>query len=178
MCSGGAGERIGYGSFFFAEVSKDSAITELFGKLAETAADPLASPDTMSVQLYGLLLAVRRAAFMKDEEKYGSGDILREALKFMDRHYGENITLERLAVISGVSLQHFCRVFKARMGMRPMEYLARRRTAEAKELLAVTDMKIGDIAQSVGFDDPNYFGITFRKYEGDTPTEYRHKFGK
>ena len=115
---------------------------------------------------------------MHDEEKYGSGDLLRESLKFMDKYYAQDISLERLAVISGVSLQHFCRVFKARIGMRPMEYLAKRRTAEAKELLASTDMKIGEIAQAVGFEDANYFGITFRKYEGATPTEYRRLFGK
>ncbi len=177
-CSADVAADLGYDRYFFSEAQKPDIMTALSVKLAETAADPLADPDTISVQLYHLLLAVRRAVFLQDEEKYCSGDLLRESLKFMDKYYAQDISLERLAVISGVSLQHFCRVFKARIGMRPMEYLAKRRTAEAKELLASTDMKIGEIAQAVGFEDANYFGITFRKYEGATPTEYRRLFGK
>ena len=172
----GLTEGLGLGDFFCADDVKTGELLTVSDRLAEIAADPLASAEAMSAALYELILAVRRAVLMKNDDRYGSGENIREALKYMDKYYSQEITLERLAVMSGVSLQHFCRVFKAKTGLRPMEYLAMRRAAEAKTLLAETQMKIGDVAQAVGFDDPNYFGITFRKYTGTTPTEYRRAF--
>ena len=76
-----------------------------------------------------------------------------------------------------MSVQHFCRVFKAKTGMRPMEYLAKKRIAEAKLLLLNTGESIGYIAASVGYSDQNYFGMVFKKYEGITPSEYRKQRG-
>ena len=42
----------------------------------------------------------------------------------------------------------------------------------AKELLENTTMKNYEIAEKVGFSDPHYFGISFKKMTGCTPTEY------
>ena len=61
--------------------------------------------------------------------------------------------------------------------MRPLEYLAGRRLAEAKSLLVNTDMEIGEIGKAVGYGDRNYFGIVFRRAEGVSPREYRRSKG-
>lgn len=53
----------------------------------------------------------------------------RRAVVYINENYADDITLEELAGMSGVTKQHFCRVFKEQMRMRPMEYLARRRMA-------------------------------------------------
>lgn len=176
-CKAGLVEDLGLGGYFSADEVKTGELITVSDKVAEIAADPLSGAEAMSAALYELILAVRHSVLMKNDDRYGSGENIREALKYMDKYYSQEITLERLAVMSGVSLQHFCRVFRAKTGLRPMEYLAMRRAAEAKTLLAETQMKISDVAQAVGFDDPNYFGITFRKYAGMTPTEYRRAFG-
>ena len=62
---------------------------------------------------------------------------------------------------------------KIETGMRPMEYLARKRLSVAKVLLFSTDNSITSIGKEVGYEDPTYFGIVFKKLEGISPSEYR-----
>ena len=60
-----------------------------------------------------------------------------------------------------------------KLGIRPLEYLARKRISEAKVLLINTDKSIYEIGKETGYNDANYFGIVFKKYEGISPGEYR-----
>lgn len=53
-----------------------------------------------------------------------------------------------------------------------MEVLIRVRMNKAKELLEQTTLKNYEIAERVGFSDPHYFGISFKKMTGMSPTEY------
>jgi two-component system response regulator YesN len=53
-----------------------------------------------------------------------------------------------------------------------MEVLIRIRMQKAKELLENTDLKNYEIAEKVGFSDPHYFSISFKKMTGKTPSEY------
>ena len=61
--------------------------------------------------------------------------------------------------------------------MRPLEYIARRRIAQAKSLLLNTDTEIGEIGRLVGYEDRNYFSIVFKKLEGVSPRDYRRSRG-
>ena len=79
--------------------------------------------------------------------------------------------------MSGVTKQHFCRVFKEQMRMRPMEYLARQRVSVARSMLLATDKSIAQIGAEVGYENPTYFGMVFKKYEGITPTDCRKRHG-
>jgi len=45
----------------------------------------------------------------------------------------------------------------------------------AKELLATQDLRNYEVADRVGFSDPHYFSLTFKKQTGLTPTEYREQ---
>ena len=96
---------------------------------------------------------------------------------FIHKNYARDITLEELAEMSGVTKQHFCRVFKEQMRMRPMEYLARQRVSAAISMLLATDKSIAQIGAEVGYENPTYFGMVFKKYEGITPTDCRKRHG-
>ena len=95
----------------------------------------------------------------------------------MNDHYEADITLEELAQISGVSRQHFCRIFKAKMKMRPMEYLARKRISVARGLLVSTKLSVAEVGEAVGYNSLTYFGMVFKKYEGISPTDCRNRHG-
>ena len=59
------------------------------------------------------------------------------------------------------------------MNMTVIDYLTKTRMEKAKELLALTKDSVKIIAFRTGFSDPNYFSLTFRKYEGMSPLQYR-----
>ena len=58
------------------------------------------------------------------------------------------------------------------------QYLTEFRMEKAKALLADPRYKIADISSRVGYSDGNYFGKSFRKYTGLSPSEYREKLNR
>ena len=74
-----------------------------------------------------------------------------------------------------MSANYFGYVFKQRTGVNFIKYLTNVRMEHAKELLRTTDLTSAQIAERVGFLDPNYFSVVFKKTCGMTPREYRNK---
>lgn len=104
-------------------------------------------------------------------------NILMPALNYIDENFRSDFSIAALAEISGVSQQYLCRIFKQTMNQRPNEYITRRRLAEAKRLLADTDMTVSEVCARSGFSDTGYFCTVFRRYEAMTPIEYRKMYG-
>jgi AraC family transcriptional regulator, arabinose operon regulatory protein len=151
--------------------------TRLFNRLMSAAKGTLPDDEKCSLFIYELVLGSRKALLSPPTEAKGLGSILEGALCYIHENYREDIALGQLASIAGVSLQHFCRVFKARMGMRPLEYIARYRVAQAKRLLEGSSLSVSRVGALVGYRDPTYFGMVFRKYEGVSPGQYRGQRG-
>ena len=57
------------------------------------------------------------------------------------------------------------------------DYLTECRIRKAKELLKHTEMRIYEIANAVGYNDPYYFSSCFKKITNKTPSEYRENLG-
>jgi AraC-like DNA-binding protein len=93
----------------------------------------------------------------------------------MVNHYNENITLEDLANIAGLSSSHYSRLFKKYANYSPIDYLVHLRMDRAKELLVLSDYKLKAIAESVGYNDELYFSRMFKKVVGQSPSEYAKK---
>ncbi len=100
-------------------------------------------------------------------------DVVAQAIRFMQAHYAESITLERLAGLLECSPRHLTRLFKKQMDSSPITYLIQLRMDKAKELLRKTDATLQDIAVSVGYSDVYFFSRAFKKYTGVSPVHYR-----
>jgi AraC-like DNA-binding protein len=100
---------------------------------------------------------------------------LARVMEHIEMHYRENITLEELASIANMSINHFMRIFKKLFMLSPIEYVIHLRLRKACELMQETDMAINRIATQVGFSDGNYFARQFRKVMGRTPREFRRE---
>lgn len=83
--------------------------------------------------------------------------------------------MAQLSEIMGVTPQHFCRVFKKAMNVRPNEFLTQIRLDEAKRLLTERDASVSEAAAKSGFRDSVYFSTVFRKHEGISPAGYKKK---
>lgn len=99
-------------------------------------------------------------------------DAVNSAIRYMEEHYMEEITLEELARYIGLSPQHFSKIFKDDIGLNYIEWLTRLRIDVAKRLLSDGGMSVKEVCYLVGYNDPNYFSRIFRKTEGMSPSAY------
>lgn len=86
-----------------------------------------------------------------------------------------DLSLNSICSYLNISTSYFSTIFKDLTGETFTEVLIRTRMEKAKELLENTTMKNYEIAEKVGFADPHYFGISFKKMTGCTPTEYARR---
>ena len=97
----------------------------------------------------------------------------RLAMDYIQKNYMDpDLSLNDICSYLNISTSYFSTIFKEMTGETFTEVLIRTRMEKAKELLENTTMKNYEIAEKVGFSDPHYFGISFKKMTGTTPTEY------
>ena len=81
---------------------------------------------------------------------------------------------EELARLINFSTYHTRRIFKKKTGTTPMHYLTTYRIYCAKNILRTEDMPIYEVSEAVGFSNPNYFCLVFKKYcDQSSPEAYR-----
>ena len=98
---------------------------------------------------------------------------LRRALEFIDFNYSRPIQLSDLALHVEVSPAYLSNLFTRHLGRSFVDQLTACRIEQAKQLLAEQSHSIKIISHMVGYQDPNYFSRLFKKWTGQSPTEYR-----
>lgn len=98
----------------------------------------------------------------------------RMATEYLCTHYmNSDLKLPELLRHLGVSRSYFSAAFKEKTGQSFVEYLTSLRMEKAKTYLRETNLCTYEIAERVGFADPHYFSLTFRRRTGLTPKQYR-----
>ena len=98
---------------------------------------------------------------------------LANTIAYMDENFRKPLAITDLAGRAQLSPSHFCREFKAAMGTPPIDYMLRRRIAEACELMREPERSLTAIGIEVGFTDGNYFSRQFKRVMGLAPRDYR-----
>jgi len=99
--------------------------------------------------------------------------IVAEVKEYIDQHYYVDISLNWVAEHYYIHAKYFARLFKEKVGEGFTEYIMRTRLERACELLENGTYTVREIAGLIGYEDPSYFSIVFRKHTGFTPTQYR-----
>ncbi|OBZ11041.1 MULTISPECIES: response regulator [Bacillales] len=100
--------------------------------------------------------------------------IVEDAISYTKSHFHESdLSIAKLCAQLHISTGYFSGLFKKELKMTYGAYLLQMRMESAKELLRTTELKAFEIADQVGFADPNYFSLTFKKYAGLSAKEYR-----
>lgn len=95
------------------------------------------------------------------------------AMDYMQKNYGDSeLGLNQICEYLNISTSRFSSIFKEVTGKTFIEELTNIRMEKAKQLLRQTTLKNYEIAERVGFSDPHYFSIAFKKTTGMTPKEY------
>ena len=100
---------------------------------------------------------------------------LRNALRYIEKNYSRKLTLEEVAEHIHISKWHLSKLLNSYLGKSFNDVLNGYRLKEAKQLLRDPYMKIGMIAESVGYNDSAIFSHVFKRLEGMTAVEYRNK---
>lgn len=98
---------------------------------------------------------------------------LKRVFEYVDAHLSNRITLLDLAAVAGLSRMHFASQFRMATGLRPHEFVLRRRVRQAEELLRDSRMAIVEIALTVGFQTQAHFTTVFKRFAGCTPRQWR-----
>ncbi|HML36505.1 MAG TPA: AraC family transcriptional regulator [Bacillota bacterium] len=109
-------------------------------------------------------------AYSQKQEKIISEDI-QAAVDHIRENLSENIPLDVLAAVSGLSLSRFKQKFCQQLGFTPREYINFLKIEISKELL-IEGKSVTDAAIELGFSTSNYFSSVFRRFTTLSPTEY------
>ena len=97
-------------------------------------------------------------------------------LNYISEHFTEDISIQLLADITGITPNYASQLFKEETGNTFSNYLTNIRIQKASELLRDTDMAIFMVAGQVGYKDYFYFAKVFKKITGLTPSTYRSAY--
>lgn len=109
----------------------------------------------------------------KLKEAKEKSEIVENIIRYMKLHYREELTLTSLANEFFLAPTYLSRKFKNATNQTVMQFLEEYRIERAEELLRQSELPITEIANRVGYNDPNYFARAFKKIKGVTPKEYR-----
>ncbi len=130
----------------------------------------------IEAQLRSLFVLLARAQSGVTSDGAPGSRLGRRAEQFralLNRHFRTERSPGFYAVQLGVSETHLNRICRAAMGRSALGVIHDRVIAEAARDLAFTTLKVNEIGQSLGFEDPAYFSRFFTKAAGRSPRAYR-----
>jgi len=110
----------------------------------------------------------------KKDEDTASSFIVKNALEYIDNNFTRKLTLIEVAEKTYVSQWHLSKLLNKYTGKNFSELLNQARIKKAKELLKNPSLRIGDVAEQVGFFDMAHFSRVFKKQVGISANEYRN----
>lgn len=95
-----------------------------------------------------------------------------ETLTYIKNHLSQKLCVQDLAAMANLSPNRYASIFKELIGVTPQQFIINARLQKAIHNMQYTDMNIGEIATSVGFEDPLYFSRLFKKHMLLSPMQY------
>ncbi len=102
---------------------------------------------------------------------------VRLAKQYIRNHFSEQITMEEVSSVAGLSTAYFSVLFKKAEGEGFARYLIHVRMEAAKTLLRESQYTVAEICRKVGYNDLKHFTRTFEKVTGVKPATYRKLYG-
>ena len=131
------------------------------------------SYDMIKFTLAELLLFISRHHNSSPIKSNGIDLRIQTAVDFILENHANPITLADAAEIASMSACHFSKSFHKTTGFSFRDFLIKARVEKARDLLESTNLRVSDIAQSVGFSTESLLAQGFRKFMGTTPCQYR-----
>ena len=158
----------------------DERVTSCAALLAEECISTLPENRMFGESLTMALMAALFASHEASNRALDNGLArwqLRRVLEFLEAHLAEDINLDELAQLVGLSQSQFARAFKVSTGLPPYQWCVRNRVKRAQEMPLKGSDSLTDIAIQNGFADQSHFTKTFRRVTGATPANENEFIG-
>ena len=148
-----------------------SRICRLHRKLVHGAAPRLEAQDRFMAML--VMLIQRHADTTLSLRPVGQEPLaVKRAREFIHAHLADDLSIDTLASLAGLSPYHFIRVFSRQVGLPPHTYLIQTRVRQAKAMLK-EGRPTAEAAHATGFCDQSHLTRHFKRLTGMTPGKYR-----
>jgi two-component system, response regulator YesN len=104
-----------------------------------------------------------------------SSPLVHDALIFIQKHFGDDVSLFEAARHLGITEGHLAGIFKQQTGKTFVQALTEHRMTVAGTLLRDPRQRISEVARHCGYNDAAYFAKVFRRTVGLSPREYRNR---
>lgn len=167
----------GYRDFEYAKRAINLGVTRFLLKPSKMA-ELQEALETMTETLKKSAQGNKASEKKREDEKKGEAAnslIVRSAVKYIETHFAEKLTLTDVAEKTYVSQWYLSKLLNKYMDQSFCDLLNSTRIKKAKQLLKDPALKIHEISEMVGFSDVTHFSRIFKKQEGISPNEYRNK---
>jgi len=97
------------------------------------------------------------------------------SINYMQQNLSNLLSLEDIAASVNYSASHYSAIFRKKTGFAPIEYFNHLKVQKACQFLQYTELRIKEISDKLGIEDPYYFSRMFSKLMGVSPNQYRAK---
>jgi YesN/AraC family two-component response regulator len=156
-------------------ISVTIGISSEFEGLTETGKAFL---ECIEVVESGMIDGLDQYAFYSDylgKQMQHNNRLITKAKNFINEHIKEDIKLNELAEVLGLSQGYISTLFKKVTGQNFVDYVTMLKINYAKSLLKESNLKIYEVSDMLGYENAYYFSRVFKKITGITPSEYLAK---
>lgn len=147
--------------------AESGGLTPLFSEAARVFAARQAGYRQKTTALfYEILFRLCRAADREENEHPG---FAKAVARLTARRSDPTLRISEVCRQAYISESVFRRLFAARYGQSPVEYLTSLRLSDAESCLLLDGMTVGEAAESAGFSDPKYLCRLMKKKRGYSP---------
>lgn len=115
----------------------------------------------------------RNTSYLEEKTNRHPDEDITNAQLWLRDNFSKEFKLSEVAEKFDMSVRTFNRRFKKALGQSPLQHLQAIRIDVAKDLLKNTNLSIGEIAITVGYQDMGHFAEVFKKTLAVTPSIYR-----
>lgn len=137
----------------------------IFSEIQNVKVQNIALEFFLCSKIYELFTVLYTA---KPENEY-----IEKAVNYICSNYSSPVSIEEIAGLLNIDRRHLGRLFTARTGMTPKEYLINVRLQNAADLLRNSNYPVMEVAELVGYDDYGSFLKIFKKKYGMAPSQFR-----
>ena len=131
--------------------------------------------DSLAVSVAARLVRCHSSISAESEKPNGRllGRRLKDVLSYIEDNLSQNLSLDDIAGVAGLSVSHFKGLFRESVGLPVHQYVIRRRVERAKSLLGEGKMPISQIALETGFAHQSHLAHHMRRLLGVSPRALR-----